>query len=276
MGERIRVQASEINLGLSYPPHVFYAGESARRLAFIEHAFDRSKISSFPVGPEPQALVEDVMRFKLEVGLKTVPEGFVGAIVVADTQTVIPKVENGKIEMVSRGKPKNLQELFDSLLGMKHMSGLTGESPFYQVDSASGLIHLNGRQVQVEDRQSCLVVLRKKKLEELATERGFLDYLQIFTRFYSQPPYSTHNMKPITPTDLSGGLSLPVLTKMGIVQSVSGVDVMEAQFRDILKHNVHLVAVGISPRILESVQVDSKKMIYGWDWLNEVVDHALS
>ncbi len=276
MEEKLQVQAPEIRRGLPYPPNVLYAGESARRMAFIRHAFNKSNISNCPIGPEPPTSVEGVTRYKLNVGLRTVSEEFVGAIIAADTQTVIPKVEDGEVKLVSRGKPSGPQELLNSLIGMKNASDLTGEQPFYSVETFSGLLHVNVQHVQVEDKQNCLVVLKKKKMDELTMEEGFLNYLAKFVEFYSQPPYSTYNMKPITPADLSGGLSLPVLIKMGMVQSVSGINETDDRFREKLKHNIYLVAVGISPDILEAVDVDSKKTIHDWYWLDSVVDHALS
>ena len=275
MGEILRIQISEMKQRLEYPPRVLYAGESQRRIAFLEQAFDRSEVTNFPVGPEPEIDTVAVMRYKLGVGLMTTPEGFFGAIIAADTRTSVPMMVGNDIRMTDKGKPKNQHELYESFVDMQNVSEFTGENPFYQVQSASGLLHLNGKRVQLEDKHTCLVVLRKIGLQTLLTEEGFKKYLKEFAQFYSQPPYSTHNMSPITPADLSGGLSLPVLTKMGVVQSVEGVDIEDNRFRDTLKHNIHVVAVGISPAILTSVQVDPQKAIYKWGWLNEVTGRAL-
>ena len=275
MGEILRIQIFETKPMLEYPPRVLYAGGSQRRIAFIEQAFNRSEVASFPVGLEPDVNTIDVMRYKLGVGLESTPEGYFGAIIAADTRTSVPMIVGDTICMADKGKPRNQHELYESFVNMQNVSEFTGENPFYQVQSASGLLHLNGKRVQLEDIHTCLVALKKAGLQTLLTEEGFKKYLEEFAQFYSQPPYSTHNMKPITPADLSGGLSLPVLTKMGIVQSVEGVDIGDNRFRDTLKHNIHVVAVGISPAILTSVQVDPQKAIYEWGWLDEVTDHAL-
>ena len=107
MNEIARVQAAEKNHGLTYPRHVLYAGESARRIAFITQAFPHSVVTNFAIGAEPELGVTGVMRHKLDAGLRSVKNEFVGAIVAADTQTNVPTVIGSDVEMVGKCKPKN-------------------------------------------------------------------------------------------------------------------------------------------------------------------------
>jgi len=275
MTERIQKQAKEMGGQLSYPPSVLYAGESSRRMEFVRRAFNRSAVSNFGVGIEPTVDTTGVMRYKLDIGLSKTAEGFEGAVIAADTQTMIPEVVEGGVILTSKGKPKNQRELHQNLSNIQRTSEVTGENPFYQVESSSGLLHVNSAHVQIEDKHTCMVELNKPGVARLITEDGFAEYLKVFAAFYSGPPYSTNNMPPLSPADLSSGLSLPVLLQMGIVESVQGIHKTDNAFREVLRHNIHIVAVGISPAILEAVQVDSQKAIYEWGWLNQVVDHAL-
>lgn len=265
------------NLSLQSPGVVLYAGNSKRRMALLKHAFQAQAPTGVIVGQEPDVDVSQVARHKIDVVYDLgVPKDACSAIIAADTHTVTPIFNSmsGEIEMLSRGKPKNAQDVQEALQQMTKVADMKNEKPFYYADAASAMLHLNGSAHLVEDRERCLVELDREKLRWLG-EGGFPDYVKKFIEFYSRPPYSTHNME-VNITDLSGGISLPLLVQMGAVTSVDGVDRGDERFRKALLRGIYTAAIGISPDILTTVQVDGHKIIQDWSWLNGVVDSALN
>lgn len=265
------------SLMLQPPDVVVYAGSSLRRTAFIQQAFPTQNLHNVFIGPEPDSDVAEVARHKINVVYERgVPKNTCTAIIAADTHTVTAAYneEHDIIQLVSRGKPGDAKEVRLAFQQMTRVSDMRNEPPFYQVDSASAMLHLNGSAHLVEDRETCLVTLNAERLRWLGQE-GFPYYLEAFINFYSQPPYSTSAME-VGITDLSAGFSLPVLVKMGLVTSVNGVSREDEGFRDAFQFGIHTAAIGVSPHILNTVQVKGKDAIRNWPWLIGVVDSALS
>ncbi len=159
---------------------------------------------------------------------------------------------------------------------MTAFSEATSQNPFYYGDAASGVLHLHNNKVTlIEDHKKHLIDFRPERFQELANETGFRKYLKELEDFYSGPPYTNHNMH-LKLDHLSAGISLPVLVKMGVIGSIDGVDVGDSKFRDQLREAICNVAVGISPALLTSLQIDEHDVIGKWTWLNGVVDKALT
>lgn len=275
--QRHEAARPEAPLMLAKPDMVIYPGTSSRRMAFFDHAFPGTPVVQLPIGEEPVGDIGEVARFKLnEASLQFNHEGFgqCVAVVAADQNNVTPAMtENGPV-MISRLKPRNPREVLGTFSQIVEFSDATNQKPFYVGDSASAMLHLNGSAHLVEDRQQSTVELNDR-FRLLATPEGFAHYERALTEFYSQPPYSTSHME-VGMENLSAGISLPVLVKMGMVDSVDGVLHDDPRFRQQLLLAVHNVAVGVSPRLLKPVQVDERKVLEQWNWLNGVVDSALS
>jgi len=264
------------NILLPYPKRVLYAGASPRRIAFISHAFNDCEISNFSVGEEPNENVENVVKYKVEVGKKYVNEDVCTAVIAADTQTIVPGIINNKAIEISKGKPKNANEIYDSLSSIYKTAQMTGEDPYYRVDTASALFHNSQMgQSHILDRDSCRVTLDQISLLYLLHPNGFQRYLEEFKKFYSSAPYQNSGIKTISPQEISGGLSLPVLTKMGAIKSIQDTSFEDENFKKTLKRNIHLVAVGISSKLLGTMHLDIQDSVDNWGWLEEVATEAI-
>ena len=265
------------------PDIVIYPGTSTRRQLCLQYAFPDAQHSTVPIGEEPQVNIGDTMMFKLNEALPHLstylPDGGQCVVVVAaDQQNVTPRFDtnSNSIQLTSHQKPKTTATMIQRFRNMAEFSQLTSQSPFYYGDAASGVIHHRKGQIAlVEDRRKSLVDLRPEQVEMLATEEGFQHYIAALTDFYSGPPYSNNNIH-MDFTHLSAGLSLEVLVKMGIVNSIDGVNTEDKGFREQLKNAIANVAVGISPALLSSLQIDAEEVLGNWKWLNGVADKALS
>lgn len=266
------------DLVLSSPQSIVYAGSSSRRSIFLQSAFPSQTHYSILIGSEPAVDIAQVVHHKLDVACEQgVPQDTCVAVIAADTNTVIPTFDHltQGITLSSKGKPTGFEEVRHAFHQIAKVAEVRNEPPFYLVDSASAMLHLNSSRHLVTDREACVIVLEEGGLRELGDEKGFEKYLREFQAFYSRPPYTTHDME-IGITDLSGGISLPVLVKMGLVTSVNGIARTDGRFRDVLQYGIHTAAIGVSPRILNTVQINGEEMIKNWPWLNSVVDSALS
>lgn len=265
------------------PKEVVLSSTSPRRQAFIRHMFGETvPVSSFcSAGTEPDTsdvvAVADfkVNRYLEDTAEQGVRQDMYGALIVAgDTRTIIPYSDKeGNIREVSKGKPGTIDELrenFRMILSVtKH-----GENPFYSVNSGA-VGHMVGHDLRSEAFEICRMGLDEGAMHDLVTDEGMLRYLEMFQAFYANPPYSTNNMPPITPLDLSSGISLPVLAKMGIVTSINGEPRESNQFITEFENAMQIVAVGIPPGLFSYYHEDPLTAHKKWPWLNEVVQHAL-
>lgn len=265
------------------PTAVIYAGESPRRRSFLEFAFPGAQVHSFSVEPEPETTdVVAVVEHKLSLGIQQAVElGLDGqssssVIVAADIRTLTPYVNNGNgLELRSTSKLKDNDEVWRNLQRMREVSEETLENPFYIVDIASGAQSPVDNNKRIE-KDRVFVFLNAEGLDYLASRGGFNDYLDNFLRFYSEPPYTTHGMPPIEPTDISAGLSVPVLTEMGIIDSIDGVNREDPQFPEAFSEALYKVGVGFNLPVLESFQPDIRNMSGGWNWNKQIVEKVLS
>lgn len=276
MGAFINYQGAS----LPQPIKVFYAGGSHRRHLFLKSSFSDINVQQVDVEPEPlYPDVEGVAQHKILTALTRLSAQFIDGCVVfaADTRTETPKIDpkSGKTTIVSQGKPDNIDMLYETFAGLSATAD-DNHQPFYRVRSASSMLHLNGSATHYNVVNHVEITLNRSAVNQLTTHGGMNRYLQAFNEFYSSPPYSTHGLPVVTPGDLSAGLSLPVLVKLGIVESVYGVSSASQMFRMALTHAMHTVAVGVStdliamfkPSVGDLMQKDNK-------WLHGVVASAL-
>ncbi len=263
---------------------VIYAGQSARRKAFIQHCFPNSPVLDSEGGTEPD--IEDVveiMHGKLDHVLKgvTLPEhgkNWKIALIAADTRTSTLTVGDGDVTYLeSRGKPKRTLDIRRVFEEMHEAGAVSDGLPYYVVRSASG-VHV--RAPRTEDRlvsdHTSTIELHPEFTRILGTHEGFEQYLEAAQDFYSSPSYTNDGTHPaIELTDISGGLSLPVFVKMKGVVAIDGTRFIDPHFPAAFRNALYNVAVGISPEILSKIQPRAHEAIRHWQWLNQVVEHAL-
>lgn len=272
------------------PLIVAYAGQSYRRLSFLQHAFPDTPVHSVDGGDEPDIPhVVDIMRGKIDHGStlifhRLMPQAHRFGIVAADirTSTLTPPDEkDGNTFLTSRGKPphegtrQSVQHIFEQ---MSTAAEVGEEVPYYIVIAGSGAKIREGNTQSVHiGQQACTVELDEEYLSYLATDKGITDYQTTFQHFYSSPPYSNNGSHPaVDLTDLSGGISLPVLTRMGAVNAVNGVNAKDPAFPETLREGIFTVAVGFSPDVLKPLQSTINQAIQEWPWLTRVVEHTLT
>jgi predicted house-cleaning NTP pyrophosphatase (Maf/HAM1 superfamily) len=257
---------------LPRPDKIIYAGQSNRRENFLRDIFPSTQIDSISIDPEPQSSDTSlVMHHKINKAYDNVSLGENDIIIAADTRTSTPILNpNGRIDLLSRGKPSSLQEVFNTFQLMNKVTRETGEQPWYEVNSSSGIFHQKGL-FEIQDVTH--VRLKREGVELLSRERGFLEYVERFEDFYSKPPY--HNSLRTNPEDLSAGISLPVLNKMGIVESVNNIGSENPLFYKTLRLAIHIVAIGLSIELLELIGVDRRDTLPRLNWINQVTKRAI-
>lgn len=242
------------------PPNLVYAGASHKRTKVLQMVLgNRLRVHPFPYEPHDWG-VEEVARYKRAVALNTLglpPKE--SLVIAADTQTCIV-LEDGSLS--PRNKPKSRKEVEDNFREMD-------SSREYELMAATTFFH-NG--TTRADTLRCRVRLFEDSLRKLRTPEGMGDYCALVERFYSEPPYSTHNFPPMNLGDMSGGISLPALRMMGAIEAIDGnrLDQLPAkEQRDVLSEALFTVAVGLSPVLLEELNPMAREIIYNWPWLQE-------
>ncbi len=194
-------------------------------------------------------------------------------VVAADTNTHIGVIENNDVRLASKKKPDSIQTPRKHFMRMSQLAKKMGEG-YYEVSSSAALQDKTGT---VAGTEVTRVVLHQEMIRLLATPDGYAQYLATFDNFYSSHAYSQNGLPPVTPQNLSGGISLPVLLKMGAVRAVDGVDLHRNTVRkvDETLHRALLnVAVGFSPNVLEKIHPEAMQYLLQWSWLQNAVNEA--
>lgn len=254
---------------------LLYAGHNERRALFLKEIVLQSTES---VGGGNERDIREVREVVLEK-IKNAEKKFpTGTIVAADTRTEIQEINrDGVIILVSKGKPSSNEDVRNNFRKLYDVASQQGEC-FYRVVSASALGV--GSQIFI-DQMQCTVALNGEKIGFLASESGFSKYTDLFNRFYGLPAYASNGLPGIELTDISGGISLPVLLSLGVVKSVDGVEVdvstpeKEEKLKEAIIGAIYTVAVGFSPRILSALYPQAIDVIFGWKWLSEVADETI-
>ena len=262
------------------PRNIFYAGRSERRTLALKQLPSVKEVFSFDGGPEENiGDVRKITHAKMDHVLPRVKELMGGVkeedlLVAADSRTeILVHDEHGDRNFESKGKPRNLEDVLVNFLRMSFVAKEIGFAA-YQVRSASALLDSAGQ--RTEDLDLCKVRIKKSGIEHLSTSNGFDEYLQAFSEFYSSGAYVANQLSAIGPRKISGGISLPVLRQMGMVESVNKIEQnLSREAAEAFKLGLWTVAVGFGPAILEKVHPDSLAIILAWDWLNEVTAKVL-
>lgn len=267
----------------TYPLTVVYAGESRRRRSFLLNCFPDATNFSFPGGDEPD--IPDVVlisKGKLQFVRPQVPDMQTPRqtekaviIVAADTRTsvITPNKEGTTAVLESKGKPKTAADVMRTFKKMHEAHKMNPHiPPYYQVVSASSSETKTPRKYRkVTDLKTTTVELNPDIVEALGSHSGFQKYMEMYQRFYSNPPYSYEGRHtPLTINDISGGISLPVLTMMGAVVAIDATPADNPEFFQVFKKSMYNASVSFSPTVLKPILPNVEEFIDRWDWLNQV------
>lgn len=272
---------NEFNEGqvVATPTKVIISSSSLRRKEFIRQLFDGLiEVEYSPPQAEepPWPNVLSVAHHKVQELLSRYAgnlEKNKGALVIsADTRTNVPN-NDGQIE--SKGKPSTPKEVQANFLNIALYAEQNRDNPFYSVTSGSVARILREKSVPCESVESCTVILDYPGVRYLATDEGINRYFQVFLDFYSGPPYSINGLPPVGIKDLSAGLSIPVLTKLGIITQINNTKIYNRDFPQKLRSAIHTAAIGIPSEIFKPFNSEVDYRFQQWNWLNQVTLKSL-
>jgi len=254
---------------LPSPSHIYYAGQSDRRRHFLKSIFPDVNVTTICVDPEPKTADLDVIvNHKLGIVLNDPTHRRSGGaiIVAADTQTIVPALDRtGAIVETYKTKPSSddeVRKLFDAMSRLR-------TNPEYSVESASAIHHVIGEVRSPTHLVRTRVELDRSQVAYLATEVGFSLYRDVFDDFYGSDAYGKNGLPQIGPCDISSGLSLPVLTRIGAVRAIDEVAIDGDTFREAFKRALHIVAIGFSPELFRDYELEE------FVWIEEVTRSVL-
>jgi len=254
---------------LKEQPTIVAATESPRRLLFLA-SIPAIKLLVYGGGEELatndviQVAVGKAISAREQLRSEQILNGQL--IVGADIRTEILTPKG----FVSRGKPKDGEHLvWENFAQMSLVDGKLG----YRLVAGSAVDH-EGK--MTKSFSLCRVFIKKEGMIYLSSLRGFEEYKAAYLDFYSSPPYSSQNLRPIGLRDVSGGISLPVLVSMGLVEGISfdGVNMIDLS-RESLMRAIFIAGVGYGPAVLEKLDPNYLEIIKAWDWLNQVTNKIL-
>lgn len=256
------------------------ASSSMRRKVALEQIPDLKVVN---VGGGEEAPMDDLLTIalsKIAFAYPTILEScrsmstnLIG-VLAADTNTLIRVFASSGTQLERKNKPHKPETTLNHFRRMSKAAEQSGAG-YYEVAAASALQTDNSSLAGVETTR---VTLNQEKLNQLALEDGFAQYQENFANFYKSEAYHNSGCQALEITDISAGISLPVLIKMGVVEQVNEVKLKELRSRvleNTLKKALLNVAVGFSPQVLERIHPDAMACLMGWSWTNEVVDFIL-
>jgi hypothetical protein len=269
---------------------VIYAGTSPRRFEALKFILPNTLIEKIPGGEERD--IEDVTSIaldKADEAEKTLQERFRESsnaqpvesfsqifIISADARTKTPDATGDEhvYDWISKGKPQHACAVSQYFNDISQALRLKKPS-CYSVDTATVLRTIKGPvRNETTSKHKLIVSLKHVSAHWLSTSEGFETYLRTFHDFYSSSEY--HHMGPtMSPTDLSAGISLPVLIKLNAIEAINGVNQHDLLFEQTLKDAIYMVAVGINPSVLSKLNPYAKERIQDWPWLKQVTHHCL-
>lgn len=278
---------------------VIYAGRSVRRTAALQYVLPDVEVISIPGGDERDiadvALIAEekvdhveavisteAYRCAVNLGnitavteLLSSEKNYYGlAVIAADTRTKTPSCQgrgDGVYDWFSKGKPGNSVQVYEHFESMDQAERM-GKPPCYSVDTATTLRMYEPVKKKIREVDKVIVSLKSRAAYWLASCGGFETYLQAFRRFYDSDLYSSGH---VCPTDISAGISLPVLTSLRVVDNINGISVDNPHFQQVYKESLYSVAVGMHPKVLNEINPEAGQRINEWGWLNEITERSL-
>lgn len=256
------------------------ASSSMRRKAALEQIPDLKVIN---VGGGEELSEDDLLTIALSKIAFAYPQilescqsmstNLIG-VLAADTNTLIKVLTNSGSQLERKNKPHKPDNTLAHFRRMAKVAEKHG-SGYYEVAAASAFQTETGSVAGIETTR---VTLNSAKLNQLTSDDGFANYQDVFASFYNSKAYCDSGCHALKITDISAGISLPVLVKMGAVEKVNGIDLKELRsqvLEETLKQALLNVAVGFSPQVLDKIHPDALACLMGWSWTNEVVDFIL-
>lgn len=282
MGAPIEARRTAVSIPSRVSPAedltVVYAGTSKRREAFIKHVLPENATYWRVDGGDEEDIadVKSIMLAKIKTARRRInPKGNT-AFIASDARTSVltPGDFSSPTYLESLPKPNSVEgpkTVFDRMqLAAEQSEGV----PYYTIFAASGIEYQGKKTATTE---TTTIQLDPNVIKHLATDEGYPVYLRAFEGFYSSPSYTKEIPHKVHVTDLSAGLSLPVLTSIGAVTAVDGARIEDKElFRKALRRGIHVAAVGIAPAIMNQVQPEAQQKYERWSWLDGVVEHSLN
>jgi len=269
---------------------VFYAGASERRFAALGQV-SGIELDSHEGGDEPNIRsVEKIALGKIDHVLSIV---FAGAthepdfdrtlILAADARTEISQLRGngGRVIFESKGKPQELNQTQEYFRKMSLAAERSGRGLYRVVASSAAQTVLTAKPERVRSitqTQSAEVYLDPEDIKFLASDEGFEVYQTAFKKFYDTPLYQQDGLHAPKITDLSGGISLPVLLRMNMVERLDDTQIStkyKDKLRVAVRNAILVVAVGFGPQVLDEIHLQAYEEILKWKWLNDVTASAL-
>ncbi len=258
---------------------IYYAGESQQRIGCLQQLPD-CEVRAVGGGWEPDIReTEQIVFSKLAYafpfifGEHALPDNQAHApevvVTAVDTRTEIMGLLTGrgreKVVFFSKGKPKNLEQVRENFYSLLQVAERHGNAQ-YRVVSTSAVVNGGVKRMEtVETRVS----LTKESINYLISEQGFQQYLREFSRIHRMDGAEHASQQPNI--DISGGLSLSVLVKMGMVSAIDGIPLTQAEEAyHAYRAALFTAAAGFSPAILELIHPGSSDyLINNWPWLSQ-------
>lgn len=272
------------------PSIVILASESQRRKKAAQYLFPSANVKSIPGGKEPQTEnMVLIVNKKLDHVLSQARHAIMespqkqGIIIGADVKIFTLGIyeEPG---VKDRGKPEDALQVREIFEEMYVASRVTEQDPYYLIRSSSAIVDFSQKR---EYRKSYSPDFTSVKLDPetigyFSTQEGFDKYLKELDEFFSGQSYLNNGLKmPANIKDITGGLDLAVLTKLGAVKSISfqnsgDITPNDKNFAPVLKRAVFNSTVGFNPVMIKPYEPQVEAKIENWPWLEEVTSYAAS
>ncbi|MDP2638546.1 MAG: Maf family protein [Candidatus Levybacteria bacterium] len=264
--------------------NIYCASTSSRRTAFLKHCFPTSSHLTFFGGTEAKIPnVIQISKGKIDFvrphmpNMKDRKSHEIAVLISADTATNTLSTDGNITFLENHGKPKQEGEIIDVFQKMKQAAQIEENFPYYQIISGSNaIIRNNIKEDRASGSVSSIVFLDPEKVAYFSTHEGFSEYCKEARKFFLSQAYKqSESSRPMNLTDVSGGISLPVLVYSDAVTAINDISREDPEFFAEFKKTLYYATVGFSPDILRSVKPDIDKVIDTWPWLNGVAQHAI-
>lgn len=275
------------------PPIIYYAGKSLKRIAFLQRmAAAQGKILlSVGGGLEDNDLKpEQIATGKIEHALALL--GKSGEIdlnsrtkiilIAADVQVHSPTLKpDGKTASRASGKLKELYEVRHVFQGMTDSARTIGDKRDhrYLIEAGSESRTMVGAQIieTKKDTNYFHIALEQQAVAFFATPEGAEQYLDELSRFLRSPQYLSNGVEePGSPTEISGGLDLAVLKKLGAVRKINQTPRESPDFERVFGSAIFAAYIGFDASVLEQISPNAQQLIDQWPWLQKVTDYAMN